>query len=84
MLMSQLSVNESAESTALIKSVSILYTCTYTCTCIHVQGSVFNKLIWCTIGPKSFLHVFGTAQFSLWVSDAVNYDYISLTALTLS
>ena len=23
-----------------------------------------HKLIWCTIGPKSF--IFGTAQFSLW------------------
>ena len=36
--------------------------------------SVFNKLIWCIIGPKSFL--FGTAQFSLWASGTVNYDYI--------
>ena len=36
--------------------------------------SVFDKLIWHTIGPKSFL--FGTAQFSLWASGAVNYDYI--------
>ena len=36
--------------------------------------SVFDKLIWCTIGPKSFL--FGTAQFSLWASSTVNYDYI--------
>ena len=36
--------------------------------------SVFDKLIWHTIGPKSFL--FGTAQFSLWVSGAVDYDYI--------
>ena len=36
--------------------------------------SVFDKLIWRTIGPKSFL--FGTAQFSLWASGAVNYDYI--------
>ena len=41
---------------------SDLMTCsgTYICTCI----SVFDKLIWCTIGPKSFL--FGTAQFSFW------------------
>ena len=36
--------------------------------------SVFDKLIWRTIGPKSFL--FGTAQFSLWASGTVNYDYI--------
>ena len=36
--------------------------------------SVFDKLIWHTIGPKSFL--FGTARFSLWASGAVNYDYI--------
>ena len=36
--------------------------------------SVFEKLIWCTIGPKSFL--FGAAQFSLWASGTVNYDYI--------
>ena len=27
------------------------------------------------IGPKSFL--FGTAQFSLWASGTVNYDYIN-------
>ena len=39
-----------------------------------IQFSVFDKLIWHTIGPKSFL--FGTAQFSYWASDAVNYDYI--------
>ena len=32
----------------------------------------FDKLIWCTIGPKSDL--FGTAQFSPWASGAVNYD----------
>ena len=30
----------------------------------HIYTSVFDKLIWRTIGPKSFL--FGTAQFSLW------------------
>ena len=41
---------------------------TCTCTCVS------NKLIWCTIGPKSFL--FATAQFSLWASGTVNYDYI--------
>ena len=37
-------------------------------------SSVFDKLIWLTIGPKSFL--FGTAQLSLWASGTVNYDYI--------
>ena len=36
--------------------------------------SVFDKFIWDTIGPKSFL--FSTAQFSLWANGAVNYDYI--------
>ena len=36
--------------------------------------SVFDKLIWHTIGPKSFL--FGTAQFFLWANGAVNPDYI--------
>ena len=41
---------------------------------IYVCISVFNKLIWVTIGPKSFL--FGTAQLSLWASGAANYDYI--------
>ena len=42
--------------------------------------SVFDKLIWCTIGPKSFL--FGTAQFSLWASGAVNYDYIITNSIS--
>ena len=41
---------------------------------MYIHISVFDKLIWRTIGPKSFL--FGTAQFSLWASGAVNYDYI--------
>ena len=41
---------------------------------IYIYISVFDKLIWHTIGPKSFL--FGTAQFSLWASSTVNYDYI--------
>ena len=41
---------------------------------IGSHARVFDKLIWHTIGPKSFL--FGTAQFSLWASGAVNYDYI--------
>ena len=48
-------------------------------------GSVFDKLIWRTIGPKSFL--FCTAQFSLWASDTVNYDYIvtnSINSLIVS
>ena len=41
-----------------------------------VWSSVFDKLIWRTIDPKSFL--FGTAEFSLWASGAgtYNYDYI--------
>ena len=45
--------------------------------CMHTKyigSSVFDKLIWRTIGTKSFL--FGTAQFSLWASGAINYDYI--------
>ena len=40
----------------------------------YMYISVFDKLIWRTIGPKNFL--FGTAQFSLQASGAVNYDYI--------
>ena len=39
--------------------------------CVHQS---FDKLIWRTIGPKNFL--FGTAQFSLWASGTVSYDYI--------
>ena len=39
-----------------------------------IISSVFVKLIWRTICPKSFL--FGTAQFYLWASGAVSYDYI--------
>ena len=42
--------------------------------CMYMYISVFDKLIWCTIGPMSFL--LDTAQFSLWASGAVNYDYI--------
>ena len=41
---------------------------------MYMYISVFDKLIWCTIGLKSFL--FGTAQFSLWANGAVSYDYI--------
>ena len=33
--------------------------------------SVFDNLIWHTIGLKTFL--FGTAQFSLWARGAVHY-----------
>ena len=40
----------------------------------YIHINVFDKLIWHIIGPKSFL--FGTAQFSLWATGAVNYDYI--------
>ena len=42
-------------------------------------GTVFDKLIWCTIGPKSFL--FGTAQLSFWASGTVKYDYIVTNSL---
>ena len=51
---------------------------------MNIIISVFDKLIWRTVGPKSFL--FGTAQFSLWANGAVNYEFmiiLSLTALTL-
>ena len=53
-----------------------MYVQTYICT------SVFHKLIWHTIGPKNFL--FGTAQFSLWASGAVNYDYIVTNSINLA
>ena len=43
--------------------------------------SVFDKLIWHNIGPKSFL--FGTAYFSHWASGTVNYDYIALNLCKL-
>ena len=43
-------------------------------------SSIFDKLIWCIIGPKSFL--FGTAQFSLWTSGTFIMIILSLTALT--
>ena len=33
-----------------------------------------------TIGPKSFL--FGTAQFSVWASGAINYDYVVTNSIT--
>ena len=36
--------------------------------------SVFDKFIWCTIGPMTFF--IGTAQFSLWAIGAANYNYI--------
>ena len=36
----------------------------HTCRVYIIVTSVFDKLIWLTIGPKRFL--FGTAQFSLW------------------
>ena len=52
-------------------------TCIYTLTCTFftcIYISVYDKLIWRTIGPKNFL--FGTAQFSLWASGTVNYGYI--------
>ena len=49
---------------------------------IYLYISVFDKLIWCTIGSKSFL--FGTAQFSLWASGTVNYDYIVTNSIKSS
>ena len=52
--------------------------CIYKCTCKCIYITVY-KLIWCTIGPKSFL--FGTAQFSLWASSTVNYDYIASNSI---
>ena len=53
-----------------------LYTNTNSILCkyMYIYISVFNKLIWCTFGPKSSL--FGSAQLSLWASGTVNYDYI--------
>ena len=53
------------------------------CFIIELHCSVFDKFIWHTIGPKSFL--FGTAQFSLWVGQMAQLIMIilSLTALTL-
>ena len=39
-----------------------------------ITHAMLDKLIWYTIGPKSFL--FGTAQLTLWASGTVNYDYI--------
>ena len=48
---------------------------------IHLH-QCFDKLIWHTIGPKIFL--FGTAQFSLWASGAVNYDYIVTNSIKSS
>ena len=44
----------------------------YICTYMYMYVSVFDKLIWPTIGPRSF-----TLHSSLFGSDgAVNYDYI--------
>ena len=62
-----------------------MYVCLFVCTFVRtyvyvcIRISVFDKLIWHTIGPKNFL--FGTAQFSLWASGAVNYDYIITNSL---
>ena len=55
---------------------------TTTCTCTYMYISVFDKLIWRTFGPKNFL--FGTAQFSLWVSGTVDYDYIVTNSIKSS
>ena len=52
--------------------------------CLYI--SVFDKLIWCTIGLKSLLIC--TAKFSPFLPDGtVNYDYIvtnSINALLIS
>ena len=48
-----------------------------------IMVSVFDKLIWRTTGSI----LFGTAQFSLWASGTVNYDYIvtnSINSLLLA
>ena len=42
--------------------------------------TVFDKVIWCTIGPKSSL--FGTTQFSE-PDVIVNYDYIITDSLLI-
>ena len=47
---------------------------------IYTHTTVFDKLIWCIVGPKSFL--FGTAQYSHWASGAVNCDYIASKHMT--
>ena len=59
---------------------------TYIHVCIHVCNSyvyctVFDKLIWRTIGPKSFL--FGIAQLSLWAMAQLIMIILPLTALTI-
>ena len=43
-----------------------IYIYIYVCVIVYttIVCSVFDKLIWCSNGPKSFL--FATAQFSLW------------------
>ena len=47
----------------------------------YLAVSVFDKLIWHTIGPKSFL--FGTVQLSLQsLGQKVQLIVLSLTALT--
>ena len=38
--------------------------------------SVFDKLIWHTVGTNTCSFLLGTAQFSNRASGAVNYDYI--------
>ena len=55
---------------------SAIFNCTVTFIDMqYMYISVFDKLIWCTIGPKSFL--FGTAQLIMITC------ILSLTALTL-
>ena len=64
----------------IIQFLVYMYICNLLHVHVHIYISVFEKLIWHTIGPKSFL--FGTAQFSLWASGAVNYDYIVTNSIT--
>ena len=69
--------------TYTLTCIYIYYTYKLTDENIHIYTytltSVFDKLIWCTIGPKSFL--FGTTQFSLWARGAVKYDYVVTNSL---
>ena len=54
----------SGDVTDIVISVLIMSFMIITSNILIVIISVFDKLIWRTIGPKSFL--FSTAQFSLW------------------
>ena len=45
----------------------------------NIQQQCFDKLIWCTIGPKSFL--FGLHSSLFGRDGAVNYDYIATNSI---